>query len=126
MHVAWSKWHLSLCAQVGELPPRQIPMTLQVVGTPLVISKQRVQRQALEVLHTLMQQQHQQLLAPPSQTPAFSTAGAAAACGGMASTSSSGVAVSQNSKAACALDFGIISAGLPVQKSFYVTNTGVC
>jgi hypothetical protein len=71
-----------------------------------------------------MQQHHQQLLAPPAVTQVPVTAGAAAGCGGMASASTSSIAVSQDSKAACALDFGIITAGLPVQKSFYVSYTG--
>jgi hypothetical protein len=73
-----------------------------------------------------MQQHHQQLLEPPAQTQAPETAGAAAGCGvASASSSRSSVAISQDSKAACVLDFGIVAAGLQVQKSFYVSNTGV-
>lgn len=87
-------------------------MQLAVVGNPLVLSKHRVQHAASEVLHSLLQQhphQHQH------QQPAL-----CGASGGGSSSSSS----SPQGGEACSLDFGIIPAGLEVQRSFFVRNTG--
>jgi hypothetical protein len=122
--------------QVGDLHPQQIPVTLQVVGTPLVLSKHRVQRPASEVLHSLMHHQHQHV---PALLPADGSSGTqhgadltAGTCssvsgGDNASCSSSGGgnSSSQEGREACKLDFGIIPAGLEVQRTVFVSNTGV-
>lgn len=102
--------------QVGDLPPQQIPMTLQVVGTPLVVSKHRVQRQGSDVLHALMHHQHQ-LPQPQSSTDAADATRAGHACSNIPD-------IVQDSRAACTLDFGVITAGMEVQKTFFVSNTG--
>lgn len=80
-------------------------MSLQVVGSPLTISKHRVQRPASDVLHAL-------LLHP---------APGAVHSEGSGTTSSSS---SQHSRPACSLDFGVVTAGLEVQKTFVISNTG--
>jgi hypothetical protein len=135
--------------QIGDLQPQQIPVTLQVVGTPLVLSKHRVQRPASEVLHSLMHHQHQpvpallqtadpaasssgtQYAANPTTGTGSSGGGGDSASSGTSSsgTSSSGTSSSggssQEGREACKLDFGIIPAGLEVQRTVFVSNTGV-
>lgn len=89
-------------------------MTLQVIGTPLLMSKHRVQRQGSDVLHALMHHQHQLL---QSHSPADIAGGQVAGCDSTNSTQ-------EDSRAACVLDFGVITAGMEVQKTFFVSNIG--
>lgn len=127
--------------QVGDLPPQRIPTTLQVVGSPLVLNKHRVQRQASEVLHTLMRHQ-QQLLKLPQAPPKSSSSRAAqgsdrgdalvvpnnAGCSDSSSVrSGSSVGSSdhdRDSKVSCSLDFGVVPAGMEVRQTFYASNSG--
>jgi hypothetical protein len=145
---------MSACTQVGELPPQRIPVALKVEGSPLVISKQRVQVQGSEVLHTLLHQQQRPLLLPSRQPLRLPVA--AACCGGSAdasgdashgkgsdnnnhsqlsgaATGSSGatgsvegsIASTQRSvRTDVRLDFGVVPAGVEVQHTLFVSNTG--
>lgn len=103
--------------QVGDLPPRQIPCILQVNGSPLLLSKHRVQRQASDVLQALMQQHGQHPQPVPSLQQQQPEAGSDGCRNGPSQ---------HNSRTACSIDFGVVPAGVEVQRTFYVSNTGVC
>jgi hypothetical protein len=99
-----------------------------------------VQRQASEVLHTLIWHQ-QQLLRLPQAVPGLDACGTAAqdssqggalaapssaGCSSNNSSSSSGSSsdAERGSKVSCSLDFGVVPAGMQVQQTFFVSNPG--
>jgi hypothetical protein len=124
--------------QVGDLPVKRVPLRLAVVGSPLVLSKERVLLQGLQAL--LAAQHAQRAAAAASSTPTAAAeedssgmsrakspgaTTAAAAVGDHASAgSSSSSAVEVAGVTAVQLALGVLPVGVLHERSFYVVNTG--
>jgi hypothetical protein len=138
---------LLLLLQVGDLPVRRIPLRFAVVGSPLVLSKERVLLQGLQALLAAQHAQRAAAAAGPSEgmhaedssgaSAAGSAAAAAAAEGGEeravsnalggkkgSSSSSSSSAAGVAGVTAVQVALGVLPVGVLHERSFYVVNTG--
>lgn len=126
----------ALVLQVGDLPIRSIPLRLQVTGSPLVLSKERVLVQGLQQLQHLQQQQP---LSPPSPSPPPAATAASSSADGAHHLRANNTATAVDAAAAVAdrasigtvgtgtglkLALGVVPAGVQYERTFYVVNTG--
>lgn len=144
MHVAL------LFTQVGDLPVRQIPLRLSVVGSPLVLSKERVLLQGLQALLSMQHAPAGLGATAASQTdaatassstvdalpaaghwaagcveePSSVAAAAAAAARGGADRLDGGQLGSMAGVTAIQLAMGVVPVGVVHEQPFYVVNTG--
>lgn len=121
--------HNPKCLQVGELPVQSIPLRLQVAGSPLVITRERVLLQGMQQLQHQLQQQQQHSQA---SSPAAAAVGSAMASGAAVSavdssagtTAPAAAAIGIGGSTALQLGLGIVPAGVAYERTFYVCNTG--